>query len=434
MRHRSSSRVRSIFSRPHVRMVLLVLIIGVSVGTGALTALRGHTFGAMTLICIAVALVALLGLAIECAAAVARLTGRRLNRGPMTNGALAAAGVMAALIVFEAALQAVSMQSPQDHPQPARSRIVMPDEWARREADVPGAQSGYYWHGKLHVFNEDGMRRRGPFPPKDDRSFRIMVVGDSQTYGFGVAEHETYTARLEELLASDYRAEALNLGVNGYQSSDLLRLIERFAPILEPDLIIYGICLNDFLPSGMRVYKKDRPPRLPLPEKVKRFFIQSTRTVAFLDRGWSELLIRIDFRPDFIEDVMKDFRSYRTRFAQDLRAMNQFSRRSGFGDIMAIVIDQRPCKERYPLWRFAEQYAAEAGMIVVSTQDYRRRFDGRSLRVSRWESHCNRTAHRIFGKLLHAEVTRLRSLQAYRRDGSRSLAARPNTSEPRSRN
>src|SRR5437868_5120533 len=66
----------------------------------------------------------------------------------------------------------------------ARKRVTtMPDEWKMREIEVPGAAHAYSWQGVVHVVDENGFRRTTPFPPKDPNVFRVMVLGDSLTYG-----------------------------------------------------------------------------------------------------------------------------------------------------------------------------------------------------------------------------------------------------------
>ena len=49
----------------------------------------------------------------------------------------------------------------------AKSRhwlLSLPEEWKRREVSVPGAWRAFYWHGALHVLNEDHLRWSQPFP------------------------------------------------------------------------------------------------------------------------------------------------------------------------------------------------------------------------------------------------------------------------------
>jgi hypothetical protein len=73
--------------------------------------------------------------------------------------------------------------------------------------------------GVRYVINADGFRGPAYARPKPPENFRIVVVGDSVSYGFGVEEGETYPVLLEEILAREAaprRLAVVNLGVGGY--------------------------------------------------------------------------------------------------------------------------------------------------------------------------------------------------------------------------
>ena len=100
--------------------------------------------------------------------------------------------------------------------QERRRLVTMPEEFKRTRITIPGTHYAFRWQGALHIHDESNSRREdGPFPPKDLRVFRIMVVGDSLTYGDGIEAEWTYPAQLQRLLGKDYNIEAINLGVDG---------------------------------------------------------------------------------------------------------------------------------------------------------------------------------------------------------------------------
>jgi hypothetical protein len=53
----------------------------------------------------------------------------------------------------------------------------------------------------LVTYNERGLRDR-PILPKGKNEYRILALGDSVTFGWGVAQDEIFTVRLEQLLQS----------------------------------------------------------------------------------------------------------------------------------------------------------------------------------------------------------------------------------------
>ncbi len=295
------------------------------------------------------------------------------------------------------------------------SPATMPEEWEKRFVEVSGARTAYFWHGHLHLFDENNMRRSEPFPPKSEGVCRIMLVGDSLTYGQGVAMENVYGSVLERELRKDYRVEVLNLGVLGLQSEDVRNAIERFLPILEPDLVVYGICLNDFLPSGrLESWSRERW-EFPLPERVRRFFLVRTLTGKFVERQYHNVLMSLGLRATFTTDVLKNHGLYQNRFAKDLATMNGDVTRRGLPPVVAMALHQSP-REGSDLNRIAsivEKLALEAGMTVVPSASYFGVHDGKSLRVSPWEGHPSAECHRIFAENLLAGIEKLPVLETY---------------------
>lgn len=295
--------------------------------------------------------------------------------------------------------------------------LTIPDQWKKREVEIKNTLAAYYWHGVLHVHDKRAMRRTQPFPPKNENLFRIMVVGDSLTYGYGVDEAQTYSHILEKILSKTYNIEILNLGVCGMQSSDIKKTVIEFTPKLNPDLIIYGISLNDFLPSGTSQYTNNRRWPFPLPESFKYRMSVQTYLGELLERAYDQLLMKIGVRTDFYGDILEDFGNYRARFARDLREMNAFVKEKGYPPILSIVFHQQPVYggRSHKIAKIAETSAQEAGMTVIPTDDYFRKYNGQSLQVSKWEGHPNPGAHKILAQMLLPAIEKIPNLKNYRK-------------------
>jgi len=243
-----------------------------------------------------------------------------------------------------------------------QQKLVMPQEWKRRNVNIPGAFEAYYWHNILHVQNKSGMRRIGPFPSKLDGGFRIMIVGDSLTYGYGVREEETYPKQIEAALKRDFNVEVLNLGVNGMQSEGILKIVRKYTLPLQPDLIIYGVCLNDFLPPHVPDYQNNMAYRFPIPEAIKETFSERTLLGRLVSDAYNNILMKLGLRNDFYADILKDFKNYQTRFARDVKEMNQFVLDRGLPPVVAMVLNQYPelHSKGYQLAMAAEQHLTQA--------------------------------------------------------------------------
>ena len=83
---------------------------------------------------------------------------------------------------------------------------------------------------------------------KAEGTFRIVVIGDSFTFGGKGHFDDTFSKRLERMLnlnEQQRRVEVLNWGVPGYSSTQENVLVKRALKHFEPDLIILEITLND---------------------------------------------------------------------------------------------------------------------------------------------------------------------------------------------
>ncbi len=95
---------------------------------------------------------------------------------------------------------------------------------------------------KFHA-HHNSIGFRGPeFQPKSGERTRILMLGDSFTYGIGVEDDETFSSRLMQLAPS---LEVLNGGVNGYGTGQELIVLEELGERLRPDLVMVGFFWND---------------------------------------------------------------------------------------------------------------------------------------------------------------------------------------------
>lgn len=88
--------------------------------------------------------------------------------------------------------------------------------------------------------NDAGLRDDEPVSAGASER-RLLLLGDSQIFGDGVALGETIGAELEELLPG---VRTLNAGAIGYGGDQCLLLFERTADVLRPDLTL--LTLNAF--------------------------------------------------------------------------------------------------------------------------------------------------------------------------------------------
>lgn len=98
------------------------------------------------------------------------------------------------------------------------------------------------------TINSLGFRSPEVAPRKSRQGFRVLCLGDSQTFGNGVSQDETYPAVLQSILALEAEGrhvEVLNAGIQGYGISQEVDLLERLQPSIQPDVVTIGFYIND---------------------------------------------------------------------------------------------------------------------------------------------------------------------------------------------
>ncbi|MBZ0267929.1 hypothetical protein K8I85_07225 [bacterium] len=89
-------------------------------------------------------------------------------------------------------------------------------------------------------------QRGGDLGPKTKP--RILALGDSFTWGWGVGEGEEWIHVTGEELAKrgQLDVQAVNGGVNGYGTESALALLREIGDTVRPDLVLLGFFANDY--------------------------------------------------------------------------------------------------------------------------------------------------------------------------------------------
>jgi lysophospholipase L1-like esterase len=102
--------------------------------------------------------------------------------------------------------------------------------------------------GSETTINSAGYRGREVGAARTPGRTRVVMLGDSITFGYGVRDGETFSAVLETI---DPRLEVVNLGVQGYGTDQELLKLEREGLAFAPDVVVLNVCLaNDLLDNA----------------------------------------------------------------------------------------------------------------------------------------------------------------------------------------
>jgi lysophospholipase L1-like esterase len=99
--------------------------------------------------------------------------------------------------------------------------------------------------------NADGLRDVDHSIPKGDR-YRIIFLGDSFTFGWGVTEAETFKSLLEAALNQRYPTEIINFGTGNYNSEQEVNLFLEKGLKYTPDKVVVFYFINDAEPTWRR--------------------------------------------------------------------------------------------------------------------------------------------------------------------------------------
>jgi lysophospholipase L1-like esterase len=181
--------------------------------------------------------------------------------------------------------------------------------------------------------NSRGMRGPDVEVRKPPGTLRIVGLGDSVMFGWGVAEGESYMGLLAEALdGGDPPVEVLNFAVPGYNTAMQVATFRSKVLTFEPDLVLLHVVNNDF----------DLPRFLLEPHDVwatdRSFLLDRIRGVSRGSEGrW---LQPTDFQRLDDEDRQRVRTRYRHLVGVDAfrNAVARLARRCGERDIPVLVI------------------------------------------------------------------------------------------------
>ncbi|MBL4770705.1 MAG: hypothetical protein JKY61_06100 [Planctomycetes bacterium] len=155
----------------------------------------------------------------------------------------------------------------------ARGRFVG-DNWiavGRRDTELgwanrAGASGHIAGEGLDYTVSINSLGFRDPERKyaKPDGIKRVLVLGDSVAWGWGVDNGERFSDLLELRLGEG--VEVINMGVPGYGTGQQFWNLEKFGWRYEPDLVVLCLVLNDVLEADMTEHYGMPKPRFALGE------------------------------------------------------------------------------------------------------------------------------------------------------------------------
>lgn len=241
--------------------------------------------------------------------------------------------------------------------------------WAPKEAYwLPDDALGFAYRPGAAVARGtiNALGLRGPVPREDESPdpLRLLFVGDSSAYGFGVADEDAFWSLAARAVADarpGAKVEPIVAAAPGYSSYQSRVLLERMLPFRPDWVVLYVGAYNDH--RRRRYYPDDA---IPARMERRRAAWHSVRTlqagelVANLFGGWVD---RNFGDPVAIARVPPD------RFAANVAALLDSTRRAGARALVLIPpFSPKLRAKRAALARYEEilrEHAASAGARIV---------------------------------------------------------------------
>lgn len=301
----------------------------------------------------------------------------------------------------------------------------------------------YTW-GHLIKNNRFGFRERDFDRQKPPGVYRVLTLGDSLTWGVGLAPDQRYTAIAEQILNSsplsrDLRFEVLNFGRNGICTVEEAEILNGDLSPIEADLIVVGFCLNDTQPlrpdhSKERTTLDRLTGNLVLRGSawIRRLGFRLTSEV--IEQVFYGIPERLGWIPNWVDALDRTYEPSSPEwqaFLQALRKICRVSKERGLGAPLLAILNQgaysdgisdyqKPDATLQQFLRWYEQVRLAGERLGFRTYDHRseiiEQLGPQTLAINIVDNHPSAELNQVYGEKLAAEISR--RLSSHRRGDS----------------
>jgi lysophospholipase L1-like esterase len=330
------------------------------------------------------------------------MTAHRLKLA-LAHAALFGGSLLVAFGVLELSLRAIY---------PAPIQFLYPQEFYDFDPEMghvlrPGQAA--FTHNHPVWTNSSGLRD-GMQEAKPE-ALRILALGDSQTFGNGLALDDTWPKQLERML---HKTQVVNAGIPGTDTWQHEILLRRLLKITNPHVAVLAFYVNDVVP---------RPSVQGLPTPTNTW---DKRLVYLLKRSavvtWSYYKVflpwqaRLSGWPNSAEEAVlmgkADLRAERgwQQVEQSLAAMKELCDERGVKLLVAILPRRDQVSGAYPgrayqtrAHAIAEAHGIEA-LDLVSSLSAEYHIKGEALFIP-WDGHNSVVANHVIAERLAQRLT-----------------------------
>jgi len=236
--------------------------------------------------------------------------------------------------------------------------------------------------------NSAGLRD-DEYPLEHGARRRIVFLGDSLTFGWGVEQDQTFEHLLERELDRLQPTEILNFGIGNYNTSQEVSLFEARGLAYRPDLVVLFYFINDAEPT---------------PHRSEYAWLGHSRLMSFYWSRIKAMRARYGDAPNFFGFYSELYRDDQPGWQATQRAFGRLAElaaRERFA-VRAILLPELHELQEYP---FAEQHAkvmralARNGIRALDLAPlFQNETDPMRLWVARDDAHPNARAHALIAR------------------------------------
>jgi len=245
--------------------------------------------------------------------------------------------------------------------------------------------------------NSLGFRGAETTLEKPENTVRIVVIGDSFTFGSGVRNEHTFPAAMQAYFSGDgmgQGVEVLNLGAGRYNTVNEVSLLFHQGIRFDPDFVVICFFLNDTNAGGTAKAFSTWVPEDQLPFWRRYSRLADVMATRFERQRASEALV---------DNYIDSFRENAPGWVQSKKALasaGKLSEEQGFKLVLAIYPVLWSLSDDYPfagIHEIVSDYAAKLGMPVYDLQTDFTGYEGPELWAHPNNQHPNAAAHHIAG-------------------------------------
>ncbi len=254
--------------------------------------------------------------------------------------------------------------------------------------------------------NNEGFRDKDYSITKPDGVKRIIGLGDSYTYGWGIKNiNDSYLKVLEKRLNENGKYEVMNFGLPGRDTKGELEILKNNALKYNPDLIVIGYLPNDMKNVDKEIKEYEwKEIKLPFHFWLRNYFY----LYFFLETQYNKILEKFNYKETYYSYLTKVLNSkvnkeYNKQF---FREISEISKEKGM-KVLVVVFPMIYNLQNYSYTEadnFVKGAADENDFYFLDLLDTYKKYKESELVLSRFDAHPNEFAHKLAADAIYEKL------------------------------